>query len=190
MNKATKIIVILMVMIIVLYTVVGVSKKIENERNNISSGDILNSGDSLLNENEIKISYEVTSGENDVVLKGTSEGSISTTTYTFENEKLVSIYMTEEITSGDSELIENIYNYMKNDEEMSMVYTTVELDGNIITAVLKEEYVDAHGDATKVDIYDSLINSLIFKNKLIFARIILIFLSKLYVLFIEKNISI
>lgn len=160
MNKATKVVVILMITVIALYTIVGVSKKIENERSNISSGDILNSGDSFSDENQTKISYEVTSGENDVVLKATSEGSISMTKYVFENEKLVNIYLTEEIISGDEELIENVYNYMKNDEEMSTVYSTIELNGNIITAALKDEYVDAYGDATKVDIHDSLLNSL------------------------------
>ncbi len=158
MNKATKIVIILMITTIVLYTVIGVHKKIENEQNSIQSADNLNSQEDISGEGELEISYEVSSGENEVVLKGISEGSISITTYTFENEELVKIILEEKITSGDNELIENIFNYMRNDSEMSMVYSTIEMQDDTITAVLKDEYVDAYGDASKVEIYEQLLN--------------------------------
>lgn len=166
MNKATKIVVILMITTIILYTIVGVHKKIENEQKNIQSGDVLDSGDNenLYSDNEILISYEVSSGENEVVLRGTAEGTISTTTYMFENGKLINIMFEEEITSGDDELIENIYNYMKTDEEMSLVYSSIERNGNTITTFLKDEYIDAYGDATKNEIYSELLNSIVAKS--------------------------
>lgn len=166
MNKATKIVVILMITTIILYTIVGVHKKIENEQKNIQSGDVLDSGDNenLYSDSEILISYEVSSGENEVVLIGTTEGTISTTTYIFEDGKLINIMFEEEITSGDDELIENIYNYMKTNEEMSLVYSSIERKGNIITTFLKDEYIDAYGDATKIEIYNELLNSLAEKS--------------------------
>ena len=72
MSKPTKIIVILMITTIVIYAVVGIFKMNENELNqgDNQSGDIIDSGDVELNsgEEEIKISYEITSGDNEVVL--------------------------------------------------------------------------------------------------------------------------
>ena len=163
MNKATKIIVVLMLLSIVIYIVTGVNTKIKNKQNNDQSGDALISGDNL-EENELDIHYEVSSGENEVVLKGTSEGSVSITTYQFEDGILTDIILEEIITSGDAELIENIFNYMRNDTEMSMVYSTIDMEGNTITAVLRDEYVDAYGEATKVEVYEELMKSLNLKN--------------------------
>ena len=40
MNKATKVVVILMITVIALYTIVGVSKKIENERRSRSQAGV------------------------------------------------------------------------------------------------------------------------------------------------------
>ena len=164
MNKATKIIVVLMLLSIVIYIVTGVNTKLKNEQNNDQSGDALISGDNLEG-NELDIHYEVSSGENEVVLKGTSEGSVSITTYQFEDGILTDIILEEIITSGDAELIENIFNYMRNDTEMSMVYSTIDMEGNTITAVLRDEYVDAYGEATKVEVYEELMKSLNLKNK-------------------------
>ena len=76
----------------------------------------------------------------------------------------MNIILEEQITSGDNGLIENVFNYMKNDTEMSMVYSTIEMQGNTITAVLKEEYVDAYGDASKVDVYEQLVKLLEAEN--------------------------
>lgn len=164
MSKPTKIIVILMITTIVIYTVVGIFKMNENELNqgDNQSGDILDSGDVELNsgEEEIKISYEITSGDDEVVLKAVSEGSISTTIYKFEEDKLISITLSEEITSGDEELVENMYNHMKTDEDMLMVYSSLEKEGKIITGVLKDEYVASYGEAGKKEIYEELMNSL------------------------------
>lgn len=164
MSKPTKIIVILMITTIVIYAVVGIFKMNENELNqgDNQSGDIIDSGDVELNsgEEEIKISYEITSGDNEVVLKAVSEGSISTTIYKFEEDKLISITLSEEITSGDEELVENMYNHMKTDEDMLMVYSSLEKEGKIITGVLKDEYVASYGEAGKKEIYEELMNSL------------------------------
>lgn len=162
MNKATKIAVILMITTIVIYTAIGLHNKFENEQKDLTSGDSIDLSGDTLAENEIF--YEVSSGENEVVLKGTSEGSISTTTYKFESGELVDIILEEKITSGDNELIENIFNYMRNDSEMSMVYSTIEMKDDTIIAVLKDEYVDAYGSASKVEIYEELLKLLKSEN--------------------------
>ena len=163
MNKVTKIVVILMITTIIIYTVIGVQRTHEIEQNSAQSGDVLNDNN-ISGDNQFDILYEITSGDNEVALRGISEGSISTTRYKFENEKLVNIILEEQITSGDNGLIENVFNYMKNDTEMSMVYSTIEMQGNTITAVLKDEYVDAYGDASKVDVYEQLVKLLEAEN--------------------------
>lgn len=164
MNKLTKIIVILMITTIIIYTLIGICRTRENElyKDNIQSGDILNSGDvvDISGDEADRIAYEITSGDDEVVLKGVSEGMISTTTYKFNGEKLMSITLSEEITSGDDKLVEKIYNHMKTDEDMLMVYSSIEKNGNIITAVLKDDYVAVYGDAGKKEIYEELMLSL------------------------------
>lgn len=161
MDKPTKIIVILMIMTIIFYTLVGTLKNQESELQDNTSGDVLNSGENtdVLDEKN-SIFYEITSGDDEIVLKGVSEGFISITTYKFQDDNLISIILSEEITSGDDELVENIYNHMKTDEDMSMVYSSIERNGMIITAVLKEEYVDSYGEAGKKEIYEELMTSL------------------------------
>ena len=153
-----------MITVIILYTVIGVFRTREREfvENNPSSGDLAISGDveQISGDSEFEISYQIFSGENEVVLKGISEGSVSTTTYEFENEKLVNIVLQEEILSGDNELVESIYNYMKNNTEMSSVYSSIDRNGNVIIAVLREEYIESYGDAGKKEIYDELMSSL------------------------------
>lgn len=162
MNKPTKIVVIMMITTIIIYTVIGIYRTNNSDLSNNSSGDILNSGENtdVSNAEKNKISYEITSGDDEVVLRGTSEGIISITTYKFENNKLISITLSEEITSGDDNMVEKIYNHMKTDEDMSMVYSSIEKDGKVITATLRDEYVDSYGESDKKDIYDELINSL------------------------------
>ena len=161
MNTPTKIVVILMILAISIYIVWGFNTKSKIEQGDTQSGDLLTSGDSL---NEMDIFYEVSSGDNKIVLKGISEGSTSITTYEFQDGKLSEIILEEIITSGDAELIENIFNYMRNDTEVSMVYSTIEMEGNTITAILREEYVDAYGEATQEEIYTELINTLEIEN--------------------------
>ena len=161
MNRATKIIVILMITTIVIYVVVGVYNVRINEinQNNIS-GDQINSGEDTSNLDEDRMIYEITSGDNEVILKGISEGVIITTTYNFNDNKLISIVMNEEITSGDEIAVEKIYNHMKTDENMSMVYSNIQKDGMSITANLKDEYVASYGEATKDEIYNEIVKSL------------------------------
>ncbi len=162
MNKGEKVTVILMLTVIAIYIVLGVHKTRVEElnKNNEISGDSLYSGDSLNDDEENPISYELSSGDDTIVLKAYSEGFISTTIYKFENEKLISITLEEEVTSGDDTLVENMYNYMKDDEDISMVYSEIDKNGNVITAVLREEYVDSYGDADKEEVYNKLATSL------------------------------
>lgn len=156
MSKGEKITVILMLTVIIIYIVIGVYNTKIDELNNDSdtSGEYLNSGDNL--ETDDKMYYKLSSGDNEIILEGFSEGIITVTTYKFENDKLVSIILTEEVTSGDDQVIENIYDYMKTDEDMAMVYSEIEKNGNIITAVLREEYVDSYGDSDKKEVYNKL----------------------------------
>ena len=164
MNKSTKIIVILMLTTIIIYIVVGIFRTNENKLKQESnqSGDLLNSGEikDEFEKNQDRISYEIISGDSEIVVKAVSEGSISTTVFKFENDKLETITLSEEIVSGDDELINDIYNHMKSNENMAMIYTTIERNGNIITAVLKDEYVASYGEANKNEVYQELMTSL------------------------------
>lgn len=156
MSKGEKVTVILMLTVIAIYIVIGVyNTKIDELNNDIDmSGDYLNSGDD--SENDDKMYYKLSSGDNEIILEGFSEGIITVTTYKFENDKLVNIILTEEVTSGDNQIIENMYEYMKTDEDMAMVYSKIEKNGNVITAVLREEYVDSYGDSNKEEVYNKL----------------------------------
>lgn len=160
MNKGTKVVLIIMLAIIAIYVAVGLcgdyNSTISGEQN--QSGDqveVNDSGDVI--EDEL-IQYEITSGENEVILRAITSGDISTTRYIFENEKLVRITVTEEVVSGD--FIEDIYNSMKNDENFVQIYSTINLNDDIITLELKEEYVNALSSRTKIELYEELIESM------------------------------
>ena len=123
-----------------------------------SSGDsneIIDSGEGSI---EDSIYYEVTSGENEIILRAITSGDIGTTRYIFEDEKLVEILVTEEVLSGD--FAQDIYNSMKNDETFVQIYSTINLEGNVITMELKEEYVNALSGRSKVELYEELIESM------------------------------
>jgi RNA-binding protein YhbY len=153
-----------MIITIIIYTVIGIyrTRELELEQNNTQSGDAINSGEdiNISQDEQNRISYEIVSGDDEIILTGISEGIISVTTYKFEQNKLVKITLSEEITSGDEKLVENIYDHMKTDEDMLMVYSNIEKNGKVITATLKDEYVASYGEAGKKEIYDELINSL------------------------------
>ncbi len=159
MNKEAKVVLTIMITIIVIYVAVGLFKNsnniIDGEQNPSGDIEITNSGDF---DNEDLIHYEVTSGENEVILRAITSGDISTTRYIFENEKLVRITVTEEVVSGD--FIEDIYNSMKNDENFVQIYSTINLNDDIITLELKEEYVNALSSRTKIELYEELIESM------------------------------
>lgn len=123
-----------------------------------SSGDsneIIDSGEGSI---EDSIYYEVTSGENEIILRAITSGDIGTTRYIFEDEKLVEILVTEEVLSGD--FAQDIFNSMKNDETFVQMYSTINLEGNVITMELKEEYVNALSGRSKVELYEELIESM------------------------------
>lgn len=160
MSKGTKVVLIIMLAVIAIYVAVGflgnLNKNGNGEPN--QSGDqveIVDSGD--VTEDEL-IRYEVMSGENEVILRAITSGDIGTTRYIFENEKLAKIIVTEEVLSGD--FIEDIYNSMKNDENFVQIYSTINLEGNVITMELKEEYVNALSGRSKVELYEELIESM------------------------------
>ncbi len=153
MNKATKIVFIIMVIIILGYILFGVVRKNINEDNpneNLS-GEMINSGDSG---DEEKISYtlELTSGENDITITAKTSGETTTTKYIFDNDLLSRIEVTEEVTSG--EIAENMLESIKQDENVSEVYENIELKDNVITMNAKQEYVDRFSGFTKEQIYD------------------------------------
>ncbi|MBQ8300128.1 MAG: hypothetical protein IJX99_09840 [Clostridia bacterium] len=160
MNRGTKVVLIIMLAIIAIYVAAGLcgdyNSTISGEQN--QSGDqveVNDSGDVI--EDEL-IQYEITSGENEVILRAITSGDIGTTKYIFENEKLVKILVTEEVLSGD--FIQDIYNSMKTDENFVQIYSTINLEGNIITMELKEEYVNAISGRSKVELYEELMESM------------------------------
>lgn len=154
MNKATKIVLIIMLIIILGYIAFGLIRNNINNNDNPNenlSGDIIDSGDSG---DEEKVSYilELTSGENDITITAKTSGEITTTKYIFDNNVLNRIEVIEEITSG--EIAEGMLESIKQDESITEVYENIEQAENKITMNAKQEYIDRFSGFTKEQIYD------------------------------------
>lgn len=160
MSKGIKVIVIIMLAVIAIYVAVGVDNVKRNQANieMNSSGDLNQIIDSGENIDELKFHYEVSSGDNELIIRAITSGDIGTTRYIYENDKLVQIVVTEEIISGD--FVEEVYNSMKNDPVFVQTYDTITLEGNIITMVLKEEYVNALVGKPKTKLYEELLEAM------------------------------
>lgn len=160
MTKGTKIVLIIMLAVIAIYVAIGMFGDFDTNvtdelKSSGDSNEIIDSGEGSI---EDSIYYEVTSGENEIILRAITSGDIGTTRYIFEDEKLVEILVTEEVLSGD--FAQDIYNSMKNDETFVQIYSTINLEGNVITMELKEEYVNALSGRSKVELYEELIESM------------------------------
>ncbi|MBQ6860777.1 MAG: hypothetical protein IJO08_03935 [Clostridia bacterium] len=160
MSKWAKIMVYIMLLLIVVYIVIMSfnSDEIINEENNYS-GDIvsgeISSGD--------EISYAIEKiNDNEINLIASDLNTEIITKYIFENDAVVEIYVTQEVFSGD--FVEDMYKAMQEDDEIGLVYEEIDLNGNIITMKLKQDYVNIYSGVTYEELYEDLNKSLNFSK--------------------------
>lgn len=156
MNKSTKIIVCIMLLSIVAYIIIMSLKPTEilneekNESGDLESGEI-SSGD------EMQYTIEKLS-ETEIGLIASSDNTEIITKYVFENDAVVEVYVIQEVFSGD--FVEDMYEAMKTDEDISQIYEEINLEENVITMKLKHDYVNVYAGVTYEKLYDELNKSL------------------------------
>ena len=160
MSKWAKIMVYIMLLLIVVYIFIMSfnSDEIINEENNYS-GDIvsgeISSGD--------EISYAIEKiNDNEINLIASDLNTEIITKYIFGNDAVVEIYVIQEVFSGD--FVEDMYKAMQEDEEIGLVYEEIDLNGNIITMKLKQDYVNIYSGVTYEELYEDLNKSLNFSE--------------------------
>lgn len=158
MNKIEKIIVIIMFSIIIAYIAITLYKQ------NISINNVDNtSGDEeqYFEDYMSNVKYSLESGENTISIIAAGSGEKSTTNYIFENDKLIGINVIEEVYSGDG-LRGTYENFLKN-EDLTQIYSSINIEGDKIILKLKDEYVDSFGEKSMSEIYDEINNSMFSK---------------------------
>lgn len=163
MNKLTKIVILIMLVIIAIYIFTGIyninNPDINIDGDNANSGDIIEIGEGLTAEDYLaNLEFELASGENEVVLTLLGSGERSSTKYIFENDALSQIIVEEEVFSGDE--LEVMYEELKNDATLSQAYSSIEISGDKIIMILKQEYVDLFAGKTKEDLYREIEKSM------------------------------
>ena len=156
MNKETKIAVYVMLFIIVGYIVVMSVKSnlpVNEEINN--SGDIM-SGE-ISSDDDMEYRIEKIS-DNEIGLIAASENMEILTKYIFENDMVAKVYVIQEVFSGD--FVKDIYETMMLDNEISLIYNDIRLEGNVITMELKQDYVNIYNGVTYDELYEDLNKSL------------------------------
>lgn len=144
MNKGTKIILILMIVMIFVYVVSGVYSK------------YFSTNDSKTNNNtqdeKEKYTYQLTSGDNDIILVAHSKDETTTFKYLFdESGDVYRIEIVEECASDDD--AKKYYDGIKETSDISNIYSNIELENNTVTMILKQDYVDYHKQFSKEEIY-------------------------------------
>ncbi len=156
MNKSTKIIVCIMLLSILSYIVIMSLKPTEilneekNESGDFESGEIV-SGD------EMQYTIEKLS-ETEIGLIASSDNTEIITKYVFENDAVAEVYVIQEVFSGD--FVEDMYEAMKTDEDISKIYEDIILEENVITMKLKQDYVNIYSGVTYEKLYEELEKSL------------------------------
>ena len=143
MNKGTKIILILMIVMIFAYVVSGVYSKYfstnDNKTNNVQ-------------DEKEKYTYQLTSGDNDIILVAHSKDETTTFKYLFdESGDVYRIEIVEECASDDD--AKKYYDGIKETSDISNIYSNIELENNTVTMILKQDYVDYHKQFSKEEIY-------------------------------------
>ena len=72
--------------------------------------------------------------------------------------RFAEIYVIQEVFSGD--FVEDMYEEMKLDKDISLIYNDIRLDGNVITMKLKQDYVNIYNGLTYDELYEDLNKSL------------------------------
>ena len=155
MSEKTKIVVTLMFSIIIIYIAWMIAfpgDVAEEKPSEINSGEEVNKNNE---ENEYTIS-RVSDTQLDLITE--NEYTKTTTRYLFENDKVTSVIIVEEILSGD--LADEVFNGIKANEEMSQIYSDIKLEENVVTMILKEDYVNVYEGLNYEQLYQELTNSL------------------------------
>lgn len=144
MNKGTKIILILMIVMIFVYVVSGVYSK------------YFSTNDSKTNNNtqdeKEKYTYQLTSGDNDIILVARSNDETTTFKYLFdESGDVYRIEIVEECASDDD--AKKYYDGIKKTSDISNIYSNIELENSTVTMILKQDYVDYHKQFSREEIY-------------------------------------
>ncbi len=143
MNKGTKITLVVMLVIIFVYVMSGVYSKYfstnDNKTNNVQ-------------DEKEKYTYQLTSGDNDIILVARSNDETTTFKYLFdESGDVYRIEIVEECASDDD--AKKYYDGIKKTSDISNIYSNIELENNTVTMILKQDYVDYHKQFSKEEIY-------------------------------------
>ena len=154
MSDKVKIVVAIMLSIIVIYIAWMIAfppEKVEENPDNMESGDVSTQEEELM--------YSITKvSDTQLDLITTNEYTKTTTKYFFEKGKVSNVIVTEEILSGD--FVQEVYEGIKADEDLSQIYEEISVEGNIITMTLKPDYVNVYEGLTYEELYDELNKSL------------------------------
>ena len=144
MNKGTKIILILMIVMIFVYVVSGVYSKYFSTNNSKTNNNI--------QDEKEKYTYQLTSGDNDIILVARSNDETTTFKYLFdESGDVYRIEIVEECASDDD--AKKYYDGIKKTSDISNIYSNIELENNTVTMILKQDYVDYHKQFSREEIY-------------------------------------
>lgn len=143
MNKGTKITLVVMLVIIFVYVMNGVYSKYfstnDNKTNNVQ-------------DEKEKYTYQLTSGDNDIILVARSNDETTTFKYLFdESGDVYRIEIVEECALDDD--AKKYYDGIKETSDISNIYSNIELENNTVTMILKQDYVDYHKQFSKEEIY-------------------------------------
>lgn len=154
MSEKTKVVVAIMISIIVVYIAWMIAfpgEKVEENQNDTQSGEVV-SGEEELNYTIDKIS------DTQLNLVTENEYTRTTTQYFFENDVVSNVIVTEEVISGD--FAQEVYEGIKADAQLSQIYDDISVEGNVVTMILKEDYVNVYAGLSYEELYEELSNSL------------------------------
>ena len=97
-------------------------------------------------------------GDNSIHLIAEGSGERVITEYVFSGDSLSQIIVVEEIDS--EELVEAVYEGLKENEEINDTYQSIQLVGNQIIMPLKEEYLALFANRSKEDLFEEMRASL------------------------------
>lgn len=145
MNKGTKITLVVMLVIIFTYVVTGVYSKyfaINGNRVNDTESE----------KNKKSYTYQLTSGDDNIILVASSNDETTTFKYLFDESG--DVYRIEIIEECASEAdAKKYYDGINETSDISNIYSNIDLESNTVTMILKQDYVDYHKQFSKEEIY-------------------------------------
>ena len=97
-------------------------------------------------------------GDNSIRLIAEGSGERVITEYVFSGDNLSQIIVVEEIDA--EELVEAVYEGLKENEEIRGTYQSIQRVGNQIIMPLKDEYLALFADRSKEDLFEEMRASL------------------------------